>query len=137
MIRCEPLPNAGTKSDVRVGKFARTIHHARAIQGARTILLTRADGSLGTTGDVRVIAAARTILKTRACHSARTISVVQNKKFKMRTCQFRCCKCKHTWTTESGPTTCPRCGGEKLTWVNYEAFARWYRATINDGGCGG
>lgn len=43
------------------------------------------------------------------------------------------------YVTLGGPgmTLCPSCKHEYIHWINYEAFAKWYRKNRGDGGCGG
>lgn len=71
----------------------------------------------------------------------------------MKTCKYRCESCGFAWKgrriildaqgkqyREKGPgmTVCPKCLSDgPITWVNYDAFAEWYRKNIGDGGCGG
>jgi len=76
---------------------------------------------------------------------------------KMKTCHYECYECKFKWgdyrllpvydddgnligyKKHYGPgmTLCPSCKHEYVHWINYEAFAKWYRKNIGDGGCGG
>ena len=70
----------------------------------------------------------------------------------MKTCTYQCYDCEYKWEKQRvlqnsdgtyrveegpGPTICPQCKHEYVHWLNYEAFAVWYRKHIGDGGCGG
>ena len=37
--------------------------------------------------------------------------------------KFQCTKCKHPFTFEGVPTSCPKCKSKYMKWLNYMEFA--------------
>ena len=33
--------------------------------------------------------------------------------------EYECAECRHRWTGEAGPVTCPACGSPWVAWINY------------------